>query len=733
METLTKVINQETYISRVPGLFPFYANFFKEKTDDPFVITKPETNCWSQVIPNMIVPGNVDVTVYETGNETVSNEPGITNDVHSYKTIMDYYYQLYENSGIVMSNRYHWFGEDIIDKNKTFAQWVELGIGRFLTPINTELSDPYYEWLYLGLLDSYKEDLDTKYTNAYDNYVYRQERLCKFDNGETDKFGFIYYALTPEMMREQTFPDKSYLYVDNTNVNGGYLGIDLTYQNGDIIINNNTGSILTFNCHIQERKNSEGENPVNTTLIVEPGTYLFHLQTIGDRDVNNNFNQRFDLLSVDKVQLDPEKFDIKEVDKQLCCVYNKFIACGGWFYWQLVHSQKLSDFIERIKQMFYDCSRDDKMSGVSPNTLDLNIELLFNNSSLDLGVLTPLIREWDEKEIYYSGDIVVFTNGENSTPKCYICRIDPESYVFGKDNSPLDERKWEKLTHTPSQWENGETYTVSGKTHSKLQSLRRVKDFFDGYSGKMTPKFPEDWLYYYRYGATNINHQDIGNQTYHYGDFLEKVEVDKDEYTIKITYWIDALLKKVDDEFVLDKETNNGMFNGVQYVDTYQFETGSDLDLLFRNEYKVNGVVVDPEKYLSGEYDIYKSYETSDDISKYFYDHYVKFEFNGFASIRTVNISDGLSNSLRQYIECDYFKKSFYNGLDDLDYSYVVHHPYSLRMHAKPIINSEIIVDRGNTQAFEKHIRLSEVKTLEDMVNFNNGSFFATVSNDITY
>ena len=143
----------------------------------------------------------------------------------------------------------------------------------------------------------------------------------------------------------------------------------------------------------------------------------------------------------------------------------------------------------------------------------------------------------------------------------------------------------------------------------------------------------------------------------------------------------------------------------------------------------MNGVAVDAERYLRGEYDVYKTYGTPNEIARYFYENLVTFEFDGSENVKTITVTDNFASaSLRSYIECEYFKKSYYSGLDDLDYSYVVHHPYDLRMSSKPIINSEVIVDRGNTQAFEKHIRLSEVKTLEDMTNFNNGSFFNPIT-----
>ena len=37
--------------------------------------------------------------------------------------------------------------------------------------------------------------------------------------------------------------------------------------------------------------------------------------------------------------------------------------------------------------------------------------------------------------------------------------------------------------------------------------------------------------------------------------------------------------------------------------------------------------------------------------------------------------------------------------------------------------NANVYIDRGNATAFERHMRLSEVDTLDDLVNYGNGMF----------
>jgi hypothetical protein len=41
----------------------------------------------------------------------------------------------------------------------------------------------------------------------------------------------------------------------------------------------------------------------------------------------------------------------------------------------------------------------------------------------------------------------------------------------------------------------------------------------------------------------------------------------------------------------------------------------------------------------------------------------------------------------------------------------------------------DVNITRGNSSVFEKYIRFGEVKTLEDMVEYNNSSFFIMSDN----
>ena len=40
-----------------------------------------------------------------------------------------------------------------------------------------------------------------------------------------------------------------------------------------------------------------------------------------------------------------------------------------------------------------------------------------------------------------------------------------------------------------------------------------------------------------------------------------------------------------------------------------------------------------------------------------------------------------------------------------------------------PIVDVNVVVDRGINAAFERHLKLGEVKTLDDLVNYGNNFF----------
>ena len=64
-------------------------------------------------------------------------------------------------------------------------------------------------------------------------------------------------------------------------------------------------------------------------------------------------------------------------------------------------------------------------------------------------------------------------------------------------------------------------------------------------------------------------------------------------------------------------------------------------------------------------------------------------------------------NNYDNYMNSENIRYDFYNGIS-----------YS------PSVKHDVNINRGSTAVFQKHIALSEIKTLNDLTEYKNGSFF---------
>lgn len=99
-----------------------------------------------------------------------------------------------------------------------------------------------------------------------------------------------------------------------------------------------------------------------------------------------------------------------------------------------------------------------------------------------------------------------------------------------------------------------------------------------------------------------------------------------------------------------------------------------------------------------------------------------KYEFNTFSTLKTFtkqigdkdyNYQDNVSSfniNIENVIECEY------NNL--------ISDEYLVNIHYQPKIENGVNIERGNAAAFERHLKLLEIKTVEDLENYQNGGFF---------
>ena len=284
--------------------------------------------------------------------------------------------------------------------------------------------------------------------------------------------------------------------------------------------------------------------------------------------------------------------------------------------------------------------------------------------------------------------------------------------------------------------EIGETYELKGYTDSKLRSLRRFQDYQNEYDKVVTSGIHEDWLYYYRLGVVhyNMENDEFGNiltvdfdneydgvdsvvtNLMLYGSGIESIEADKENRTITFKYYEDAhlmckLTKEEEDDdgnmyyyfsdFEVDKKSDYGKNHGVWYTETYTYEEGGELDELVK----------------SGKLDEYVSPDNvSIDNTKYAFSTVNNLAYReamvGTDKINTCHIVSDFTTDVKNDLSESY---SFNN---------VMKQDFLMGITYQPVKDIEVKVLRGNNAAFERHLKLGEVKSLSDLENYSNGGFY---------
>ena len=134
-------------------------------------------------------------------------------------------------------------------------------------------------------------------------------------------------------------------------------------------------------------------------------------------------------------------------------------------------------------------------------------------------------------------------------------------------------------------------------------------------------------------------------------------------------------------------------------------------------------------KYVNGDYDD----KQADAIDAKKIKKYEKYEFstnnNTLSYTQRVNstdlelscvISDYETICIREEVNEDNSDKN--NGV--INGVTISRLPFYESISYTPVEKIDVFIDRGSTSVFDRHIRLSEVKTLNDMLEYSNGSYF---------
>jgi hypothetical protein len=522
------------------------------------------------------------------------------------------------------------------------------------------------------------------------------------------------------------------------------INASLTVDGQSVIISGNTYSYRTImNTYYQYKNNEEvvNDNKSFFDFIDRAiGKIEINLDELGLNETDNdlvphyiylaNARRLFNQYSKMKIVYDyytggDDTFDVNALEGDICCLCAKYRRMGG-----TVMYNKLKEFIskaENIANEYYDY--------ISENKLTFNLNLVLNQSIHDIGYLSCYLNEWVGGDEHFEGELYTY-NGR--TYRCTETNHD----IYNKETMrfEFDNTKFELIPQTKINPNGGTDYQLKGSSDSKLKSLRRFKQYINGQDKEEKPSDNEDWLYYYRKGIvinyTTVN-TDLGNiadvdklnegilesatdvnKLAAYGNVISNIKSDQTKRTITFEYYLNVHLiakyknpePEIDDDgneihkfdgFYLDE---NDKYHGIKYTETYNYEEGGELDKLINGE--IAGITF--EDYVSDAIETYvdfNKYAFSTIDSTVYYDKRLDTQIVSIPYVKSDY--EVLIKNETDYLFADTFKTDYLNGIT-----------------YKPILEKDVRIDRGNYAAFERHLKLAEVKTMEDIENYSNNSFF---------
>ena len=207
-----------------------------------------------------------------------------------------------------------------------------------------------------------------------------------------------------------------------------------------------------------------------------------------------------------------------------------------------------------------------------------------------------------------------------------------------------------------------------------------------------------------------------------------KVELEEDETETHVfyndifcdvTYYIGATLRRKDGEnynLCYEDQINN---YGVEYIETVQF-VKENREYYLRKPQNINNVIPSRVNDVSGHsisYPIYV-YKMEQSLEHVYDSQYDSSYEVPMANFRLdINIFSG---------NCDTFSQKYSEDMakhNDLQVFPTFREEYRFGVSVIENVDSDIYIDRGINAAFEKHLKLGEVTSLEALEQYGNGYF----------
>lgn len=785
MNTIQTTYSLENLISRVYGLFPYF-----EYTNGNEVIREAidsNIGCYGKIVPNIILPVNFVVD----GN--IILESGKT---YSYRYLIDIFSEYQYKDGL---------------KENEFLTFMRRGFGErkvILDEIGLTDTDKHGlipEYINLACLSKNIENLE-KLASSYEltkRNTYSDCTVCEEAKRFIEYGGYKYIDYLKTLSNEaRTISAEYFSYASKDSLSVSFdiplfnrcidLGYNTCYINqwipgeryycGDIVTYNG----ITYVCVMNE-------------IVQNPCTENYFIDDYVDNEFYNNSGTQCqyvmcnDLLYV--LNEDHDGYDGPKNVQHVDCL-EVYLTC--------VDCENMEEYIE-VNDIFYhkdpeECSYEEiSVCEYTTGAYDETTHTI----GFDYSHFVPLadyVQEHplnengtvnsDKEEGWYSSNNVFGTKYKifidvNSLPNEKISdyvRFIGDFYVWNGDSYVLDTN-------------DCGIYRICGEKESVLKQFMARDSFIDLSDNSIIPDFGNDFLYLYKKGKvvnTQIKYEENGNisrftqnilsvgdyatDLYAYGDVLYNIVVNQDIREIKFYYIVGAHLKAMCSGIELNELLENiylydGRFeydendtHGIKYVETYEYDEGSDIETLINDgnfdfyvsHYNSDVTITDDiaDNYIIQglnmayvnivptlhSYDFVCMidqnnniiiYKWDADTTSYIqYDHVTIYDYTGKPmlfhakeeNMQAIEIGNACETKEYNFIKSEYCK-DIENELDLL-YAPLFKEDYLVGITYSNIENSGIYVGRGNAASIERHVKMGEVKTMEDFENFANGGFF---------
>lgn len=311
----------------------------------------------------------------------------------------------------------------------------------------------------------------------------------------------------------------------------------------------------------------------------------------------------------------------------------------------------------------------------------------------------------------------------------YDCdNLDGDKYRFFEDVDYLPSTrlgKYVRLNGNMFEWDedslqylavDDNDFLIKETTNSKLRDIRSFREYVNEFGVAEEPSLNEDWLFFYKVNNISglmIDTDETGNiivddenfvnggycYTLHaYGNIIRSISYNQDNNTLSFEYIIGAHLKA---KYIPSPDNNSTK----RFYSDFEYDETSNEGVRFVETYKCSNDTVaslgsDFEAYVNGEEEIVRQHK------------YDKFPF--------ITLPETLSDtSVVKGVGTAYFLAD-----NELTHVPVVRKDWMTGLYYQPKTNAKMTIDRGNGASFERHLRLGEVCSMEDLEKYHNGGFY---------